>query len=193
MKQSLESQLVVDRKELYLAVMFFKKLLKKGFDRTICNLRVMPGGLEIFTPGIVRNVHGETDGLYEFLVPLKVLLAYSSAGSNKNITLVFREGEMKCDGFLYTSPMIKMKNWQRPPVEELPVNYTDTDIIKLGYRKGVDYLEEHNLQDLYKGALNKMEVDIHSLMEILSVYELTKQDLRNLIEYRIKKNLGIYE
>jgi hypothetical protein len=101
----------------------------------------MPGGLEIFTPGIVRNVHGETDGLYAFLVPLKVLLAYSSAGSNKNITLVFREGQMKCDGFLYTSPMIKMKNWQRPPVEELPVTYTDTDIKNLDTEKGLNTLK----------------------------------------------------
>ena len=44
MKQLLESKFIIDRKELNEALNTFKRLLKKKFDSTICNLRVMPGG-----------------------------------------------------------------------------------------------------------------------------------------------------
>ena len=191
MKQALQSKFILDRKELNHALLAFKRLIKKGFDTTICNLRVMPGGVEISTPGIARSIHGETEGLYEFLVPIKILFAYSSSSTNPTMSFVFRDGQMECDRSLYSSPMIKIKNWQSTPIDELPMNYTDTDVIKLAYKKGADYLEENNLQDVYKKALNNMEVDIHSVIEVLSKYELKKQDVRDLIEYRLKKNLGI--
>lgn len=189
MKQYLQSKFILDRKELSHALLAFKRLIKKGFDTTICNLRVMPGGVEISTPGIARSIHGKTEGLYEFLVPIKILFAYSSSSTNATMSFVFREGQMECDRSIYSSPMIKIKNWQPSPIDELPMNYTDTDVIRLAYKKGVDYLEENNLQDVYKKALNNMEVDIHSVMEVLSKYELTKQDIRDVIEFRIKKNL----
>jgi len=189
MKQSLQSKFILDRKELNHALLAFKRLIKKGFDTTICNLRVMPGGVEISTPGIARSIHGETEGLYEFLVPIKILFAYSSSSTNATMSFVFREGQMECDRSTYSSPMIKIKNWQPSLIDELPMNYTDTDVIRLAYKKGVDYLEENNLQDVYKKALNNMEVDIHGVIEVLSKYELTKQDIRDVIEFRIKKNL----
>jgi len=58
MKNKLESKVTLDRKELNDALSTFKRLLKKKFDITICNLRVMPGGIELSTPGIMRAIHG---------------------------------------------------------------------------------------------------------------------------------------
>lgn len=191
MKQSLESRFTLDRKELHQALLTFKRLIKRGFDKTICTVRIMPGGIEISTPGILRNIHGETEGLYEFLVPVKIIMAYTASGSNKNMSFVLREGQMECDKSTFSSPMIKMKNWQAPPVDELPINFTDIDVIKLGHRLGTDYLKEKNLEDLYRSAMNTMELDIHSTMEILSKYEVEKDDVRSAILFRIKKNLGL--
>jgi len=191
MKNKLESKVTLDRKELNDALSTFKKLLKKKFDITICNLRVMPGGIELSTPGIMRAIHGETEGLYEFLVPIKILYAYSSSSMNKTMNFIFHEGKLECDKSIYSSPMIKMKNWQQTSIDNVAMNYSNTDLLKLGLEKGAQYLEENNLVGDFKKAQNNLELDIHSAMEILSKYELKKQDIRDIIEFRLKKNLGL--
>ncbi len=189
MKQPLESKFTIDRKELNEALNSFKRLLKKKFDNTICNLRVMPGGIELSTPGIMRAIHGETEGLYEFLVPIKILYAYSSSSVNKTMNFIFCEGKMECDKSIYSSPMIKMKNWQQTTIDSVVINYTNTDLLKLGLEKGAEYLEENNLISEYKKAQNELELDIHTVMEVLSKYELKKEDLREIIKFRLKKNI----
>jgi len=181
----------LDRKELNEALSIFKKLLKKKFDTTICIIRVMPEGIELSTPGIMRAIHGETEGLYEFLVPIKILYAYSSSSMNKTMNFVLHEGKMECDKSIYTSPMIKMKNWQQNTIDNVAISYSNTDLLKLGLEKSAQYLEENNLVGDFKTAQNDLELDIHSAMEILSKYELKKQDIRDIIEFRLKKNLGL--
>lgn len=191
MKQNHESHFTLVRKDLHRSMLTFKRLIKKGFDTTMCNIRIMPGGIEVSTQGIIQNIQGETEGLYEFLIPIKIIMAYTISGSNSKMSFVLRDGQIECDKSTFSSPMIKMKNWQAPPVDELPINYTDTHVIKLAYQKGPEYIQENNLQDIYKKAQNNLEIDIHSVMEILSKYELKKQDIRDVIEYRLKKNLGL--
>ena len=104
------SKFSIDRKELKDTLNVFKKLLKRKFDSTICTLKIIPGGIELSTPGIMRTIYCETEGQQEFLVPVKLLYAYSSTSANKTMNFILYEGKMECDKSIYSSPKIKIIN-----------------------------------------------------------------------------------
>ena len=99
--ESIYSAFSLDRKELHKLIMMFKRHLAKKFDASICKIRVMPGGVEFSTAGIYLCLNCETVGLYEILVPLKLLFAYSSHGTQPLMSFTFREGEMTCGNSIY--------------------------------------------------------------------------------------------
>lgn len=104
-----QSKFTIDRKELNQTLIVFKKLLKRKFDSTICTLKVAHDGIELSTPGIMRTIYCEAEGQYEFLVPIKLLYAYSSTSANKTMSFILFEGKMECDKSIYSSPKIKLK------------------------------------------------------------------------------------
>jgi len=98
------SAFALDRKELHKLIMMFKRHLAKKFDASMCKIRVMPGGVEFSTAGIYLCMNCETEGLYEILVPMKLLFAYTSHGTQPLMSFRFQEGEMKCGNSIYSSP-----------------------------------------------------------------------------------------
>jgi hypothetical protein len=68
----------------------------------------MPGGIEISGEGIYKTINGETEGLCEAFVPLKLLYSYSSLSKSKEISFSLREGELVCGSSIFTIPSIKI-------------------------------------------------------------------------------------
>ena len=188
--ESIYSAFSLDRKELHKLIMMFKRHVAKKFDASICKIRVMPGGVEFSTAGIYLCLNCETVGLYEILVPLKLLFAYTSHGTQPLMSFTFREGEMTCGNSIYSSPLIKLKNWRTTSGDSLKMNYSDLDIMKLAFTEGETFLEERNMKGTYKLILEKLDEEVYSAFIILEKYGLSRMDIRNLVFEKITHKGG---
>ena len=175
------SNFILNRKDFQDVLNMFKRLLKKEFPKTICKIRVMPGGIELSTTGIYRCINCETTGLYEILVPLKLLYAYAISNQPAMMEFTFRDGELQCGSSIFSSPMIKVKNWGTSADDGLHINYSDLDLIKVAFEQGDKYLEEHNLTGAYKELTAKLEKDLYQSYLALEGYGITQKDIRNLV------------
>ena len=158
----------------------FKRIMGKTFEPAICKIRVMPSGVEFSTAGIYRCINCNTVGLYEILVPIKLIYAYASHGQHEKMDFSFKHGEMRCGISIFSSPYIKLKNWQIASFDKLPVNYSDLDIIKLAFMEGEEYLQDHQFKDEYKNATDRLEKEIEEAANILGKYGITKADIRSM-------------
>ena len=101
----------VNRSELNNVLLEFKRLKNKFYETGVAKISVMLGCIEISGQGIYKTVHGETDGLSEIFVPLKLLYTYSSTCNTPSLCFKFREGEMQCGSSIYSLPKIKVETW----------------------------------------------------------------------------------
>ena len=175
------SAFTLDRKELQSVMKMFTRIMGKSFEPAICKIRVMPGGVEFSTAGIFRCINCNTIGLYEILVPIKLIYAYTSHGHYAKMDFMFKEGEMRCGISVFSSPYIKLRNWQQSSFDKLPVNYSDLDIIKLAFTEGEEYLEDHHFKDAYKLATDRLEKAIEEAANSLEYYGISKADIRNMV------------
>ena len=93
---------------------------------------------------------------------------------------------MKCGISIYSSPLIKLKNWRTTSGDSLKMNYSDLDIMKLAFKEGENFLEERNMKGTYKLILEKLDEEIYSAFIILEKYGLSRMDIRNLVFEKIR-------
>jgi hypothetical protein len=150
----------------------------------------MPGGVEFSTTGIYWCINCETVGLYEILIPIKILFAYTSHGEQATMDFTFRDGEMKCGNSIFSSPLIKLKNWSTSSGDSLKMNYSDLDIIKLAFKEGDTYLEDRYMMGAYKNILARLEEEIYSVSLILEKYGVSRMDIRNFLFDKFRGGKG---
>lgn len=157
-----------------------KKFNPRYFKEGIGKIRVMPGGIELSTVGVVEAIHGETVGFCEVFVPLKLLYAYVSEHKQEYITFTFREGELECGSSIFENSHITISSWYSEAELEMTVNPSELEILILGHKNFSEILQ-YNLYQRYTKAKLKFEKDITECYGILSKYGITKEELEDLV------------
>jgi hypothetical protein len=163
----------------------FKKINPRYFKEGIGKIRVMPGGVELSTVGVVEAVHGETEGFCEVFVPLKLLYAYVSEYRQEYIKFTFKEGELECGSSTFSNSQIQISTWYSKVELELTINPSDIEILILGYKNFSDILQ-YNLYQRYTKAKLKLEQDITECYGILTKYGVKKCEIEEIIYSKYK-------
>lgn len=185
---SLESKFTVNREDLHDAIMFYKRMLKREFRARTCKIRVMPGGIEISTNEIFRAVNCiSTEGIYEIIIPLHLIWAYTHTVTSKILHISIRNGEFQCGTSIMSDSSIRIKNWN--PTDPLDINleYTNAEFLKMAMQRGAKYVMSDHIEKDYKASLNRIERDVSSAMISLKEYGIKHQDVRDLIYKKIRE------
>lgn len=174
--------------EINKVLLEFKRLQKKYFETGIAKIRVMPGGIEISGQGIYKSIHGETEGLSEVFVPLKLLYTFSSFCKMPTISFIVRNGELQCGSSIYSLPIIKVETWYNSPDLQLSINSDDFSILKEALLKGDESMKKHNLDERVKIANTKLIKSVNDAYASLKVFKISKNDIMNLVVAKLKEN-----
>ncbi len=177
----METSFKVETKYINTVLLEFKKLQKKFFETGNAKIRVMPGGIEISGQGIYKTIHGETDGLSEVFVSLKLLYSFSSCCKLPTISYKFRNGELECGSSVYSLPSIKVETWYNSPDLDLTINADDFSILREALLKGDEYMKKHNLEERVKIANTKLIKSVNDAYTSLKAFRITKKEIENLI------------
>ncbi len=183
---SLQSKFTVNREDLHDAIMFFKRMLKREFKARSCKIRVMPGGIEISTNEIFRAVNCiSTEGIYEIIIPMHLIYAYTYTVTSKVLHISIRDGEFQCGTSFMSDVSIRVKNWN--PTDPLDINleYTNAEFVKKAMEQGNRFVINDHIEKDYKASLNRIERDVSSAMISLKEYGIKHQDIRDLIFKKI--------
>ncbi len=159
----------------------YQKLNKRFFEKGSAKIRVMPAGIEISGEGIYKTINGETEGLCEAFVPLKLLYSYSSLSKSKEISFSISEGELRCGSSIFAIPSIKIESLYHSDDLGLSINSDDYELLKEFYTKGKDYMEKHNLYERTENAKKNMNKCIEEACFSLEKFKVSKSDILNLI------------
>jgi hypothetical protein len=176
----------VDTTEINKVLKEFQKLNKRFFEKGIAKIRVMPGGIELSGEGIIKYIHGETEGLSEIFIPIKLLYTYSSTSKATEITFTIWDGELMCGSSIFTLPSIKVETWYNSSDLDLSINSNDYEILKENFFKGDDFMKKHNHLDKVEIAKKKMEISIDQAYHSLEKYRISRDDIYNLIINQFK-------
>lgn len=161
-----------------------KKFNPRYFKEGIGKIRVMPGGIEISTIGVVEAVHGETEGYCEVFVPLKLLYAYVSEYKQEHISFTIRDGELECGSSIFENSQIAISSWYSEIELEMTINPSEVEILILGHKNFSDILK-YNLYQRYTKATLKLDKDITECYGVLSKYGVTKDELEDLVAIKL--------
>jgi hypothetical protein len=182
----METKFTVGTSEINKVLLEFKKLQKKFFDTGNAKIRVMPGGIEISGQGLYKTINGETEGLSELFVPLKLLYSFSSFSKLPKITFLFRRGELHCGSSIFSLPSIKVETWYNSPDLDLCLNSDDFSILREALLKGNEHMEKHNLAENVKIANAKLINSVNDAYTSLRAFRISKNEIMDLVIAKLR-------
>ena len=159
----------------------------KNKKNIILEITTLDNGIQLEAPGINIEIEGATQNHAKAAIPLLYFKDIIESIKEENIVGIISEGEIKigiisiyCETNFYT-PHKNLKKIK------LPINYTDLHLLQL---ENKDYtLEELKFNDLIiviHQANKRLENNIKKTSEILSVYGVSENEIRELINMKIK-------
>ena len=181
----LETEFTVETQDLLSALLQIKKLQKKYFEKGMCKLRVMSGGVEISTVGLFLCIPGETTTLSEVIVPLKLLYSFVVDCSTPTVNFKFRSKELICGSVVYTLPNISIQKWIDKPMLDFSINHTDLELLGILFTKGNASFVDPVLVDQLNAAQIKLSRSITQAFNSLSDYKIKRSEIEAMVKQRI--------
>jgi hypothetical protein len=174
-----------DTEDLVRVLSQIKRLQKKYFEKGICKIRVMSGGIELSSIGMFLCVHAETDHECEVFAPLKLLHVFALECKTPTIQFTFKDGFMQCGSVIYETPQIKVQYWMEQPTFDFSINYTDLELLKLFLTEGDGRITDPSMQSQLRSAKMKMSKSITEAYGSLSNFSVSKEDVALLVKKKI--------
>ena len=181
----MNTQFTAEKEDLVVALTQIKRLQKKYFEKGVCKIRVMSGGVELSTVGIFLCVHAETTVECEVFVPLKLLYVFVFESTTPMIEFKFKNGSMQCGSVVYEMPEIKVQYWLDQPTLDFNINYSDKELLKLYLTQGDSKITDPSMQSRLRSAKMKMSKSITEAYGSLSQYGITKEELSLIVKKKI--------
>ena len=185
----LETQFTADTTDLLTAMVQIKRLQKKYFEKGICKIRTMPGGIEISTVGMMNFVHAETENICEVIAPLKIIYAYVAECKTPTLYFKFTDRTMQCGSVTCVTPEIKIQQWVDQPTLDFSIDYTDMELLRLYFTEGDSKIVNPAMLTRLKTAKMKLNKAITEAHGSLSAYSVKREDVESIVKSRIINRL----
>ena len=182
----MQAKFTVSTRQLGLCLSVISRLKPKFFKKDeFLNIRVLPETIEISTPGIIKVIKAETDGLADISIPAVIIKGYVDTSSVPLMQFTFKPGEMHVGSSIYSSPAITMESLFNMPESELPINATNMYLLSFAKRKGPDQIKKLGLEPLINKATRDLSVNITKALGFLQEYGVTYEELEGMVKGKI--------
>lgn len=153
----------------------------------IVSIQVNEEDIVISRPGIHQRMKAKTEGRGVVTLPEKIFEAYLKTYPGKVISFSFKQGEMECGSSVFNSTAIEVSPVPKRKKSEPPINIDRESVLR--YCIGMSELEikRQGIYDLYEKAMRKMRSDLLKAEEILNLYGVKYDDLKQLLIDKIKR------
>lgn len=182
----MESSFTLNTKNLKQALRNIKQIGGKKYMNDVLKISVQPEKIEIGTQGVVRYITAQTEGFADIFVPARVLEAYLQTLSTASISFKFKQGEMQCGSSVYNSNAIRIETMFSNPDNDLPINTDNLVLLKYAENNPESKIEKLGLTNQIRNAKKNLVNNINSALKHLSKYDVTYDELHELIYKKIK-------
>lgn len=161
----------------------------KNKKNIILEITTLDNGIQLEAPGINIEIEGATQNHAKAAIPLLYFKDIIESIKEENVVGLISEGELKigiisiyCETNFY-NPHKNLKKIK------LPINFTDLHLLQLENKNYT--LEELKFNDLIiviHQANKRLENNIKKTSEILSIYGVSENEIREMINKKIKYN-----
>jgi hypothetical protein len=183
---NMQSTFTVKTKELKAALNFMERVGGKFAKTTMLKISILPDNIEIGKQGMTRIVKAQTGGLADVMVPGMVLKGYLSTASAVALTFTFGNGYMQCGSSTFSSPAITIETIFNMPENDLPVNATRMSVLRFAATKTEEEVARLGLSGSIKYAKKVQREKIQKAVELLKDYEVTFEELKQLIDGKVR-------
>ena len=159
----------------------------KNRKNIILEITTLDNGVQLEAPGINIEIEGTTQNHAKAAIPLLYFKNIVESIKDENVNGMISEGELKigiisiqCETNFYT-PHKNLKKIK------LPINYTDLHLLQLENKEyTLEELKFNNLIVLIHQSNKRLANNINKVSEILSVYGVSENEIREMINKKIK-------
>lgn len=183
----MQSSFTIQTKELKAALAAMNRIGLKFTSSSVLKISVLPETIEIATQGIMKILKAETDSLADILVPVLILKGYANTIKSAITQFTFKPGELKCGSSIYSSSAIKVETVFNVPENNLPINATTLEMVRQRVIKNQEEIERFNLSPAIANDYQVMGEKIDKALKHLKYYEVTFDEIYDLIQKKIKQ------
>ncbi|MBS4043508.1 MAG: hypothetical protein KGZ59_06805 [Chitinophagaceae bacterium] len=182
----MESTFTLNTKSLKQALSSMKRVAGKSYNNDVLKISVLPDKVEIAIQGVIKFLTAKTEGFADIFIPTKVLEAYMQTTSTASISFIFKEGEMQCGSSIYNSKAIRVETIFSNPDNDLPLNTNNLVLLRYAENNTENKIEKLGLTNQIRNAKRQLTTNINNALKHLSKYEVSYDELHNIIYKKIK-------
>lgn len=148
----------------------------------MCEVTITDGNVLFSIPGGQYNHHCETTGNARFTIKFLELYDIVKHHKGRKIEITVRQGYVKFGPVSVSANTCFFEDDKVLRSIDIPMNYTDVDILKLpsmGYTP--EELEFNKVTPMVEAAKKRLDAKLGKAMKHLTLYDLDREKLRNFI------------
>jgi hypothetical protein len=174
------------KSELLKMIKVFKGISKKAPTATL-EMTITDGLLTLVVPGIKVALPCKTTGTVKLSIGLHYFYDIIQSWKDLIIEFTIIEGEMQIGVSKFKVQTTFFEDDKILRSIKLPINYTDYHLLQLE-NKGftIEELRFNNLEFEVYYAQKRLKTNINKTKDLLGVYGITKQEIEDIIDRKIK-------
>ncbi|MGN6601475.1 MAG: hypothetical protein ACTHK8_03435 [Ginsengibacter sp.] len=178
------------RNELFDALSQLKRSIKSTKrKKTILEVTITDSFLELLVPGIQLQITAATKGAAKFTVLLDYFLEIIKAEKPGTLDFMISENSLNLRVFAFSVQTTFFEDDKILRSINLPINYTDKDIVKLYLSE--KYTNEeiafNKLNERVERAMLNTKKDIDKVSSIMKAYGFNKKEVESIVLDKLKK------
>lgn len=144
-------------------------------------MRINPAEMQLSGIGVQYHLACSADKYGTVVLPFYILLDLVSSHRSKELFMGFDEGSIQFGDIRLRHTAIQLLHPEDQREIDLPMNYRDEDLVRLGRQLSDEELERRNLLEVVRAAEERMERSLGEAAAILAPYGVTPGDVRSLV------------
>ncbi len=171
---------------------FVKPKSAKARRETSLEIRVQPKYVSFCIPGIEVKQFCSTEGWGSFTLSLEYFYLILTDYTGAIFAPKFIDGEMQAGGLFTKGLGFKIQNThpENRPTIEIPLNYTPADILNLRDKLDPNSIGIQSVYLLIERAEVKLKEDVRDAHKALSSYGVSREEILEMVNKHIKRNVG---
>lgn len=166
---------------------FVQPKSEKARKATTLEIRIQPSFVSFNIPGGSEKIDCTTKGWASFTLSLEYFYQILMDHNSVEFSPVFSNGEMRVGGLITTGIGFKIQGThpENKATLDLPLNYSDIDILKLRRKTKDAHLEIVNAKTIIDAAELILTTKIEEAFTALKFYGVSRDELKQLVEQHI--------
>jgi hypothetical protein len=178
------------KKSKLIATLKYLKAVLKGKSSkslsTICEITITNGQAVFAIPGAIFTLYCKTEGVAKLTVPFLYFWDIIKNHNSQDITMKINKGEVTIGPVTFMATTCFIENDRILRTIQLPINYTDADLLRLpeqGYTK--EELEFNRLPKMISDARKRLDGRITKAAGLFKDLGVTEDEIRTIVDAKI--------